>query len=183
MGLGLLALATLAAWFGLRDSGGAQAVLPVERGFEAAPPARGAEAPARAPMVEASGPGRAAAPAAAYPTDPAALVRALEPLQGEVEAALAPLSAACPLGDAFLDLSLESAAGVVYVLEATLKTMPGDQPLDEHDVNAATPLEVTDPEAVRCVRERIEGATLAAPSARPGRAWRTFFHRPPAGPR
>lgn len=177
---GLLALAALGSYLGWREAG---VEAPGGASAPAAPAPRTDPPPARVTVAPlATAPAPAAMEASGYPTDPAALVRALAPLQREVEDALAPVAARCALDGGVLDLSLETGVGDVLVVEARLRAAQEASPADEHDVNAATPSELTEGEALRCVKERIEGAILPVPSARLGRSWRTFY-RPPPGPR
>lgn len=142
-----------------------------------------ADPPPPAAAVVAPTPARAAAPAPRrfepYPSDPAELLRALRPLQEEVEAGLASLDSrrSCQLGGAVLDLSLETGEGEVFIRDAALKALPGesDPAGADHDATATAQEEVTDGPALQCVNEAIKGKTLRAPSARPGRSWRTFY--------
>lgn len=148
----------------------------------------GAPAPTAAPLPPAQppAPSGAAGASAAYPKDPAALLRALRPLQREIEDGLASLDSAgrCPLRGALLQLTLESGDGEVYVRQVAVKRAPPaqDEPPADHDPAVGVAEDSTDEALLRCVRESMDGRTMRAPSARPGRRWQTFYKQAASPP-
>lgn len=111
-----------------------------------------------------------------YPSDPAELVRALRPLQREVDDGLASLArwGHCHWGDTFAQLELETREGEVLVRGVELRQRP--QATDAlHDAAAMAAEPVQDGEAATCIVSALRGKTFHAPSARPGRRWQTFY--------
>jgi hypothetical protein len=104
----------------------------------------------------------------AKPTSPEELLRQLAPLRNEVEAGLADLSPRVAHCGAFSDglvLTLEALHGVVRIARVDAGTHP-EAPDAEAGAGRAP-----DEDQVRCVRSALEGNSLAAPSAKPGRRW------------
>jgi hypothetical protein len=114
-------------------------------------------------------------PAMALPTDPAQRLRALQPLQHEVRVGLDDLEvrSGCDLGEVMLALTLETRDREVRIVEAEARRR-----VVEPEVHAEIVEGEVDEAVARCVRDRVRGMVLWAPSARPGRRWETFYSPP-----
>lgn len=139
--------------------------------------------PSAPPVQVPSAPAPAAeAPVAAsrqFSADPTTLIRELEPMMREVSTGLEDLDVrgGCVAGDARVVVTLESADGAVWVLDAEVTAVlhevvanPGDTGRDYQpgDVDAA---------GARCMVEAFRGKKIIAPSALPGRRW-TMSYEP-----
>jgi hypothetical protein len=127
--------------------------------------------PAADSAVRIPAPAAAPAPASAYPSEPARLLRALEPLLRDVDHGLATLDAhsRCPLGALALGLSLETGDGEVTIKEVGVRPRPAEA--EGATPESASANDQADAATVACVRGELLGRSFRAPSALPGRRW------------